>query len=54
MGNYVLTGSLFIVNVLLRPETNLFALVPLLDQNILLSSQGGDAVLKIADFGLSR
>ncbi|RDY11252.1 Serine/threonine-protein kinase ATG1t, partial [Mucuna pruriens] len=38
----------------LKPEQILFALVLLLNQNILLSSHGSDAVLKIADFGLSR
>ncbi|RYR33871.1 hypothetical protein Ahy_A10g048534 isoform B [Arachis hypogaea] len=35
-------------------ETNLFALMVLLNQNILLSKPRDDAILKIADFGLSR
>lgn len=35
-------------------ELLLLMLMPLLKQNVLLSSPQSDAVLKIADFGLSR
>lgn len=53
-----LIENLLVVTIILRIETSskiLFALVLLLlNQNILLSSHGVEAVLKIADFGLSR